>query len=78
MADGTAILAQWRQLVASKIALIPLHQAMCAVFYPLTAVAIKTASKVSAFFVVVFLQPCQPPGRSGANTCPMVASSGLP
>jgi hypothetical protein len=51
-----AILAWWRQPVASIVALLdPLYQAMRAVSYRRTTTAIKTASKYGAFFVVFFL-----------------------
>ena len=47
------ILAQWRRPVASIESLDIRHRAMCAVSYRRTATAIKMASKVGAFFVVV-------------------------
>ena len=75
MANGTAILARWRRLVASTIALIPLHWAMCAVLYPLTTVAIKMASKVSAFFVIVFFIATLPAAR--AKRCQYLPNGGV-
>jgi hypothetical protein len=47
------ILAQWRRPVASIESLDIRHQAMRTVSYRHTATAIKMASKVGAFFVVV-------------------------
>ncbi len=47
------ILAQWRHPVASIESLDIRHWAMRAVSYRRTATAIKMASKVGAFFVVV-------------------------
>jgi hypothetical protein len=66
-----AILAQWRQLVASNIALDLLHWAMCTVLYRHIATAIKMASKVGAFFHPCFVC-CRPNGRQG-NTKRVVA-----
>jgi hypothetical protein len=48
-----AILARWQHPVASTKALDLLHQAMHVVLYQRTAVAIKMASKVGPFFVIV-------------------------
>ena len=50
---SAAILARWRQPVASNIALDLLHRAMRAVLYRRTAMAIQMAGKVGAFFIVV-------------------------
>jgi hypothetical protein len=47
------ILARWRRPVASIESLDIRHQAMRAVLYRRTATAIKMASEVSAFFVVL-------------------------
>jgi hypothetical protein len=47
------ILARWWCPVASIESLDIRHRAMCAVLYRRTATAIKMASKVGAFFVVV-------------------------
>jgi hypothetical protein len=58
------ILAQWRHPVASNNALDLLHQAIRAVLYRRTAVAIKTASKVGQFFHRHFVCCC-PGGRWG-------------
>jgi hypothetical protein len=48
-----AILAQWRRPVASTKTLNLLHWAMCALLYRRTAAAIKMASKLLHFFIVV-------------------------
>ncbi len=48
-----AIIAWWRCLMASTKALDLLHGAMHAVLYRCTAAAIKMASKVCPFFVIV-------------------------
>ncbi len=48
-----AILAQWRHPVASSEALDLFYQAMHTVLYRRTATAIKMASKVGVFFIVV-------------------------
>jgi hypothetical protein len=45
--------------VASVKALNHLYQAMCAVLYWCTATAIKTASKVNAFFIVALFAVAQ-------------------
>jgi hypothetical protein len=50
---SAAILAQWWRPVASTKALDLLYQAMCAVLYWRTAAAIKMASKVGPFFVIL-------------------------
>ncbi len=47
------VLAQWWHAVASRKAMNLLHWAMHAVSYRRTATAIKTDSKVGAFFVIV-------------------------
>jgi hypothetical protein len=49
----TAILARWWRLVASSEALDLLYWEMGAVLYRCTATAIKMASKVGAFFIIV-------------------------
>ncbi len=46
---SAAILARWRQPVASGVALVPLHWAMCLVSYRRTATASETAGKHDAF-----------------------------
>ncbi len=61
-----AILVQWHHPVASTKALGLLHQAMHALLYQHTAVAIKTASKVSPFFCRCFVCCC--PGDCWGNT----------
>jgi hypothetical protein len=66
MCDGlqllAAILARWRCLVASNIALNLIHRAMCAVMYRRIAMAIKTASFLGVF-VDCCLFACCPGGR---------------
>ena len=47
------VLTQWRRLVACKKAMNLLRWLMHTVLYPCTATAIKTASKVGAFGIVV-------------------------
>ncbi len=47
------VLAQWRCPGACTKALELLYQVMCAVLYQHTSAAIKMASKVGLFFVVV-------------------------
>jgi hypothetical protein len=66
-----AILAQWQRLVAFNKALNLLYQAMCAVSYRRTAVAIKMASKVDPFFFCHFICCC--PGGRWVNTKQVVA-----
>jgi hypothetical protein len=66
-----AILAWWQQPVASIKALIHFYQAMHVVSYRRTDMAIKIASKVSAFFHRCFVCCC-PGGRQG-NTERVVA-----
>jgi hypothetical protein len=48
-----AILAQWQHPVASTKALALFYWAMRAVLYRRTTVAIKMASKVGQFFIIV-------------------------
>jgi hypothetical protein len=50
---SAAILTQWRRLVASNKALSLLYWAMRAVLYQCTSAAIKMASLLGTFFVVV-------------------------
>jgi hypothetical protein len=50
---SATMLAQWWHPVASTKALDLLHQAISAVLYQRTATAIKMASKVGPFFVIV-------------------------
>ena len=50
-----AILARWHQPSSSVLALDPLYQAMCAVLYRRTTMAIKMASKYGALFIVFLL-----------------------
>ncbi len=50
-----AILAQWRQPVASIVALDPLYWAICMVLYRRTTTAIKMTSKYGALFIIFFL-----------------------
>jgi hypothetical protein len=59
-----AILAQWWHLVASNKALNLLHRAMCTVTYRRVAMAIKTATFLSAF-VDCCLFACCPGGCWG-------------
>ena len=47
------VLARWRRLVAFMKAMNLLHQAMCAVLYRHIATAIKMASKVGTFCIIV-------------------------
>ncbi len=70
------ILAQWRHPVASSKALDLLHQAMHAVLYQCTAVAIDMATFV-AVFVDCCLFACCPGGRWG-NTEQVVTQWRLP
>jgi hypothetical protein len=64
--------------VASVVALIPLYQAMCAIFYLRSATAIETAIKYGIFFIVVlFAATWWPPVQYNVNTCSMAASSGF-
>ncbi len=49
------VLARWWRLVASLKATNLLHQAILAVSYRRIAMAIKTASKVGVFCIVVLL-----------------------
>ena len=49
------VLARWRRLVASLKVTDPLHRAILAVSYRRMAMAIKTASKVCVFYIVVLL-----------------------
>jgi hypothetical protein len=49
------IFAQWRRPVASKKAMNLLHQAMHALLYQHTPMAIGTTNKVKVFFIVVVL-----------------------
>jgi hypothetical protein len=49
------VVAQWWRLVAFMNATNLLHQAMRAVLYHRIAMAIKTASKVETFCIVVLL-----------------------
>ena len=49
------VLAQWWHLVAFMIATNLLHWAMCAVSYHHITMAIKMASKVGTFCIVVML-----------------------
>jgi hypothetical protein len=58
------ILAQWRHPVASSEVLDLLHQAMRAVLYRRTTMAIKMASKVGARFHCCFVC-CHPSGFRG-------------
>jgi hypothetical protein len=53
------ILTKWRHPVASSEALDLLHRAMCAVMHRHIAIAIKTASKVGVFFIVICLLVAQ-------------------
>jgi len=46
---SAAILAQWRQPVASGVALVPLHREMRLVSYRCTATASETAGKYDEF-----------------------------
>ncbi len=57
-----AILACWWCPVASTKALDLLHQAMPAVWYQRIAMAIKMASKVGHFFVVILFLLKMPKG----------------
>jgi hypothetical protein len=66
-----AILAQWQRLVTSNKALNLLYQAMCAVLYSCTAVAIKMASLFGTFFCCPFVCCC--PGGCWGNTEQVVA-----
>ncbi len=66
-----AIFSQWWCPVASTKALDLLHQALRAVLYRRTAVAIKMASKVGAFFHCCFVCCC--PGGCWGNTEQVVA-----
>jgi hypothetical protein len=66
-----AILAQWQHPVASTKALNLLYQAMCAVLYWRTAMAIKMASKVGLFFHHHFVFCC--PGSRWGDTGQVVA-----
>ena len=45
------MLARWHQLVASVIALDPLHWVMLAVWYLRTTTAIEMANKNGTFFI---------------------------
>ncbi len=65
------IFAQWQHPVASRKAMELLHQAMCAVLYLRTAMAIGMASKVSVFFHCCFVCCC--PGAGQGNTEQVVA-----
>ncbi len=59
-----AILARWRQPVASGVALVPLHRAIRLVLYRRTATASKTAGKYDAFSSFFCLH-ANPGGRRG-------------
>ena len=61
---SAAILARWRQPVASVVALNHLYRAMCAVLYHCIAIAIKTTSKVGVLFDCCFVD-CRPGGHWG-------------
>jgi hypothetical protein len=67
----TAILAQWRHLVASNKALNLLYRVMHAVLYRCTAAAIKMASLLGTFFCHCFVCCC--PGGRWGNTEQVVA-----
>jgi hypothetical protein len=80
---SAAILAQWQHPVASSEAVDLLHWLMCAVSYPRTTTAIKTASKVGAFCHRCFVC-CHPGGRRGDTEqvaapwqCPVASSKAL-
>ena len=49
------MLARWHQLVASVIALDPLHWVMLAVWYLRTTMAIEMANKNGTFFYCCFV-----------------------
>jgi hypothetical protein len=63
---SAAILARWRQLLASNKALNLLHWAMCAVTYRRIAMAIETASFLGVFVHYYLFACC--PGGSWGNT----------
>ena len=71
-----AILARWRQPVASGVALVPLHPAMRLVLYRRTATASKTAGKYDAFSLFFCLH-ANPVVRRG-NTVQILAQWRLP
>jgi hypothetical protein len=67
------ILAQWRRPVASIESLDIRYRAMRAVSYRRTATAIKMASKVGAFFVVVvFIETMVAAGAKQSEYSPYV------
>ncbi len=73
---SAAILARWQHLVAFTKALNLLYRVMHTVLYRHTAAAIKMASLLGTFFVVVcLLMPWRPLGQY--SSCPMAASSGF-
>jgi hypothetical protein len=76
---SAAILAQWQHPVFSTKALYLFYWAMCTVMYRRTTAAIKMASKVGPFLLLLFhlLLPWRPLGQYGASSHPMVASSGF-
>jgi hypothetical protein len=66
------ILTQWRCPVASSEAIDLLHWAIRAVSYHCITIAIKTASKVGVFFIIVLLFIAL-----GMSSCLMAASRGF-
>ena len=74
-----AILARWRQPVASVVAPNLLYQVMRLVSYQRIAMAIKTTREYGNFcwLMLCLLWPWQPLGQYGASRRPMAASSGF-
>jgi hypothetical protein len=72
-------LTRWWHPVASSEALDLLYQAMHAVLYRCTVVAIEMASLFGTFILSSFrlLLPWWPLGRYGVSSRPMAASSGF-
>ena len=72
------VLARWRCLVAYMKALDLLHRAMRAKLYRRIVVAIETAIKVGAYYILYcLLSPWRPLGQYGVSSRPMAASSGF-
>jgi len=73
---SAAILSRWRQPVASRVALVPLHRAMRMVSYRRTATASETAGKYDAFSSFFCLHAN--PVISRGNTVRILAQWRLP
>ena len=73
---SAAILARWRQPVASGVALVPLHRAMRLVSYRRTATASETAGKYDVFssFFFVCMQTLS---SAGAIRCEYLPNGGF-